>query len=602
MKKLFLVVILLTLVSCGEIIEEKDTLFLEDKKCDSVFTIWEVDKTSLKVKGVVVSDDIKIVSSPMAGNIDYLNCEAWEEVSDSTVIAKISPDFNNPNIINLSIQKWSLANQKINLQSVKTSTIASFDIQIASLDKQILSLKEQIILLEKNISLTKKSASLNKNDLEKQIISLQDSISTLQTNLELSKKSKQEALEKIDINREGLLTNIKNISKDNLLKIDEIFWVTTENKDLNDKYDTYISAKNSGLRDEVENEFRRLNLLNIDNLDDEEISIFLWNLIVLNGNTGDSVKESIVNISLTQAQIDSFYYIFLNYSNSLAEVKNNWDGLENSKASIATGYDTQISSLQSQINTSRTSLENMQTNKLDSTDVSLELQLSNLESQSKTLDSNLTSLLSQLANLEMTKQTQVLNLDNQILQINQSINSLSTNLSARSIYANISGRVKQKVSSSWNSVGINSPLCQIIPSKESTKIKIYSPIELNIWDTLIFIFKEDAYEIIIENVLIYKDPATQNYVYESNYLDKDYFKDGEILSLSFNNISLNENEVIKNEIIKIPVGYIKNKMNGNFVKVSSGSTFVEREVVLWDINGSLVEIEEGLERVLKICK
>jgi len=621
-KILILISLIFIITSCWE--EEKKIEIVEKEQtvCESPFQIGEIDKTSLKLKWVIVSDDIKTISSPMAGTLTYLNCEAWKKVYNKTLIAKVSPDFNNPNIINLSIQKWSLVGQKNNLESVKNSTSASFDTQLSSLDKQIKSLWEQKIILEKNIELTKKSSNLWQNDLKKQIESLKNNLSgleknriNLENNLELSKTWEKESLEKIEISKKSLLTNILTISKDNLLKIDEIFWITNENKRLNDKYDDYLWKKDSVLLNKIRTDFKELNSINISNLSDEEISIFLWNLISLNENVQKSIKKSIENIYFTQTQIDTFYKIFLTYWNNLTEIKNNWDSLDNSIKSIKTNYATaisnlksQISSLESQIKTTKTNIENLETNKIASTEVSLDLQLSNIEAQLKTIDSNLENLISQKSNLKSTKKTQILNLDNQILQINQSINSLNTNLSARNIYAKLNGTVKQKISSSWNSVWINTPICQIIPNTKSTKIKIYSPIELNMWDKLIFEFNNQNYEIIIENILTYKDPATQNYVYESNYLDKKYFKDWEILSLTFNNpnpLSGAIDEKVPDKgfrVIKIPVWYIKNKIDWNFVKTSSGSIIIEKEVKLWDINWNFIEIESWMENIVEICR
>lgn len=608
-KIIILILTLFLLTSCWEEELENNDILVSSESCEWSYIIWESDKTSLKLKWVIVSDEIKTIVSPMAWTIDFLDCEAWKKVSNDTLISKVSPDFNNPNIINLTIQKWSLNNQKSNLKAVQTSTVSSFDIQISSLDNQILSLKEQIVLLENNAVLTTKSSNLNKSDIEKQITTLQDSLVTLKSNLNLAKKGKIDALEKIDITRNSLYTNIKTLSIDNLLKIDEIFWITYENRDLNDKYDDYLWTKDSILKQEIENEFKTLNLRlsNVNNLSDIEISIFLWELVKLNEKTRKSVKESIININLTQLQVDSFYNIFLLYWNNLTEIKNSWDSLDNSKSSITTNYDTQILWLEGQIKTSETNLENMKVNKLGSTDVSLDLQLSSLDGQIKTLNTNLNSLLSQKSNLEATKRTQVLNLDNQILQINQSIDSLNTNLSSRNIYANISWTIKQKMGSIWNNIWINTPLCQIIPDDKSTKIKIYSPQELDSWDKLVFEFNGIIHDVTIENVLVYKDSSTQNYIYESNYLDQDYFKEWEILSLSFENkfnsgSLIQENWLDKIQDIKIPVSYIKNKIDWNFVKAQTESWILEKEVNLWIINGDFIDISSWLEWVSEVCR
>ena len=487
-KKIIIILVLLFIfTSCSDKLEKNDSLSLENTKCESWFQIWEIDKTSFKVKWVVVSDDIKTVSSPMAGTIDYLYCEAWMDVNSNTLIAKISPDFNNPNIINLSIQKWSLVNQKTNLESVKISTISSFDIQISSLENQIINLKDQIKIIEKNTILTKESSGLSKNDLEKQILSLDQTLISLKNNLELLLKSRDEALKKLDISGQTLVINIKSSIWDNLLKIDEVFWITNANKDLNDEYDDYLSAKNTSLKNKVENIFRELNNLfkDIGELNNEEISKFLWDLIELDKLSRDAIKESIVNVHFTQIQIDSYYSLFLNYGNNISTLKDSLDSLDNTINSTKTNYDIQISSLENQIAISITGLDNLKTNKIDSVDVWLDLQLSWLDSQLKTLNSNLDNLLSSKSNLQATKETQILNLKNQILQIDQNIDSLNTNLSARNIYAEVSWIVKQKISSKWNNVWINASICQIIPNTNSTKIKIYSPIELSIWDKLI---------------------------------------------------------------------------------------------------------------------
>jgi hypothetical protein len=162
----------------------------------------------------------------------------------------------------------------------------------------------------------------------------------------------------------------------------------------------------------------------------------------------------------------------------------------------------------------------------------------------------------------------------------------------------------------WNNVWINTPICHIIPSTNSTKIKIYSPVELEIWDKLIFNFNGDDFEVIIENVLVYKDPITQNYIYDSNYLDKNYFKDWEILSLNFDKEEIIETKIddkleenkkeLKN--IKIPVSYVKNKIDWNFVKINFGSWIIEVKVELWEINWDFIEIKNWLEEVNEVCR
>ncbi len=591
MKKILVLVLLWGLLfSCSkdnENINNNTSSF--KNSCVESYSIWNYDKNNLLLKWVIVSDETKNITSPIWWVVSYLNCDAWKKVSKNTLIAQVKPDFNNPNIINLTIQKSSLLSQKANIESLKNNTISN-------LDNQIKSTKEQIKILEKNIDLTKKSSNLSRKDLGKQIKWLQDTLKSLENNLELLKKAKKEALDKIAISEQSLLVNIKNISWDNLLKVDEIFWITEDNENKNDRYEDFLSAKNRELLLKVESDFTKLNdiLPNIDNLSNNEISSFLSWMLVLDQNARDAVKESIVNVNLPQTQIDAFYTIFLNYTNSLSEIKNSWDSLENSRASIETNYDTQISSLENQIDTTKNNLENLQTNKVWSVDTWLELQLSNLESQLKTLKTN-------LDNLESSKKSQIINFDNQIVQLESSINSLNSSLAIRNIYSWVDWVIKQKLVSVWNNIWAWIPLCQIIPNNKSTKVKIYSPIELNIWDKLIFELNWEKYEIIIENALVYKDAITQNFVYESNYLDRKYFKEGEIITLKFSN---NNNDKVKidNKNILVPVSYIENKIDWNFVKIKTQTWVLEKKVKLWDINWTMVEVIDWLKDVNQICK
>jgi len=601
MKKIFILsIILFTLVSCWTTEENNTTNDLSNKvECKDAYSLNTVNKADLKLKWVIITDDLKTVASPMAWIVDVLNCDAWKQVYPNTLIAKILPDFNNPSVASLSIQKSSLVSQKVNLESMRSTTISNFDSQIADL-------KEQIAITEKNIDLTKKSSSLSKNDLNKQVQTLEDTLKSLETTLDLTLKSKTDALEKIDISRTSLLTNLKSIGRDNLLKIDETFWFTEENKDLNNSFEDFLSAKNTALLNTLKTEFFSVNnrFIDIDNLSDSDISTLLWDLVQLDVDARTAMKDSVANVYLPQTQIDSLYTLFLNYWNNLADIKNGWDSLDNSRSSTITTFDTQIASLQNQIDTTKTSLDNLKTNKIGSVDVGLDLQLSTLDSALKTLNTNLKNLLS-------TKESQVLSLDNQILQVKQSIDSLNTSLSVRNVYANIEWTIKQKNTSLWNNVWVNTPLCQIYPSSQSTKIKIYSPVELNMWDKLVFDFWWESYEVMIENVLVYKDPITQNYIYESNYLNNsELFKDGEILSLKFTDTN-NDEEVVENEIEEnivnektnnIPVKYVINKINWNFLKVNTSTWVVIKKVQLWAINWNTVEILEWLDWVNEICK
>lgn len=597
MKKIYLLLtLLLFLYSCSN---EKwnnvvnNNIKWENKiQCRKAFSFWSIDKNNLHLKWVVISDEIKNITSPIPGIISYLDCNPGNKVNKNTIIAKITPDFNNPNISNLVIQKNSLINQKNNIASLKQNTIFNFNNQISDI-------KGQITILKKNIELSKKSSLLNKQDLNKQISWLKDTIDSLNKNLDLLKKSKQDSLNKINISKKTLLTNIKNTLGDNLIQIDTVFWITSDYLHKNDTFEAYLSVKKTSLINEIKTNFYLVNnkTKDLSKLDDNEISLLLWNFIKLDELAQDAMNNSVANIRLPQTKIDWLYKTFLNYTKSITTLKSSWDSIENSIKTTNTNYDTQITSLENQINSSNTTLKNLQTNKIWSIDTWLELQLSTLDSQLKTLQTNLN-------NLEINKKNQILNLDNQLIQLEQSIKSINSNLSVKTIYSNVDWVINKRNISRWNTIAPWISICQILPVKKSLKIKIYSPIKLNLWDKLFFYINKNKYDIFIKNSLIYKDQLTQNYIYESNYLNNLDIKNWDILDLSYESKDKKEYKQtdIKNKIISVPISYIINKINWNFIKVMTNSWVLEKEVKLWDINWKNIEIISWLNWINTICK
>lgn len=592
MKKIYLLFILFFILSScsnnnwNNIVDRK--IKWENKiQCIEPFNIWDIDKTNLHFKWVVISDEIKNITSPIPGIISYLNCNPWSKVNKNTIIAKITPDFNNPNISNLVIQKNSLINQKNNIDSLKQNTILNFDNQISDI-------KGQINILNKNIELSKKSSLLNKQDLNKQISWLKDTIDSLNKNLELLKKTKQDSLNKINISKKSLLINIKNILRDNLIQVDTIFWITSDYIHKNDSFEAYLSAKKISLINEIKTNFyvvnnnKDLSTLNID-----DISLLLWNMINLDELVQDAMNNSVANIRLPQTKIDWLYKTFLSYTKSITTLKSSWDSIDNSIKITNANYNTQITNLENQINSSNITLKNLETNKIGSIDNWLELQLSTLNSQLKTLETNLN-------NLETNKKNQILNFNNQLIQLEQSIKSINSNLNVKTIYSNTYWVINKRNISKWNIVAPWISICQILPNKKSLKVKIYSPIKINIWDKLWFTFNKKQYSIFIENSLVYKDQLTQNYIYESNYLDKLNIKTWDILDLTYK--SKNKKQDLRNKKIIVPLSYIINKINWNFVKIITKTGSLEKEVKLWDINWKDIEIISWLNWINTICK
>ncbi len=682
MKKIFILFILsFSLVSCNtEEITKKTKTDKNTKTCLSPYKLDSKISSDTKLKGTVIASENNVVVSPVLGKITYLNCIAWKTVYPKTLIAKITPDYNDPNIKNLKSQKIDLNTQKINLQAQianirnnKVSTSNSFDIQIANVDTQISSVKSQIDILKKNIENTEKTGKVNLSDLDVQINSLKNQISILKQNIantkksswvnisdleaqsktlqdsikklvnqrEILKKSEKTEIEKLEVSKNNMIISLKNTLKDNFKIIDEIFWVTKDNRDLNDKFQDYLSAENISYKLQVEKDFLKLfyKQYKIDEMSDSELSVYINDIINLNNLAWKAVNTSIDNVYFTQTRIDGLYKMFLWYSNNLANLKTSFDNFPESKKVLKNNFENQINSLENVVETSKNNLANLEKNKRDSVWIAWDVQVLNLESQLKTLESNLKNLeenkknaakigtktqilnqQSQLKSLEsnldnlysnkknliQNKKTSLSSLDNQVSQLKNSITwietnikAINTNLSPVLLYSWVTWKVKQKFVSALNRIWPNVQICSIEPSWDNFKIKIFSPIELNIWTKLNFEFDWEKYETSITNVLSYKDQMTKNFVYESDYIDSTIFKTWEVLELK-----LDKNfKVVKIDNIKnIPVSYVINRIEGKYLKVEDNSKIIERKVETGDISWDYIEIISDLKWVNEVCK
>jgi hypothetical protein len=89
----------------------------------------------------------------------------------------------------------------------------------------------------------------------------------------------------------------------------------------------------------------------------------------------------------------------------------------------------------------------------------------------------------------------------------------------------------------------------------------------------------------IQYELPYKDPVTQNYIYE--IIDPNIkVKEGDRLTVQFFQ-KMESNEV------RVPVSFVFSKLDGNYIRIQGWSGFVETKVDLGDINGTLVRVMSG---------
>jgi len=494
-----------------------DTGSKKEITCSNIYIIWSWKSEEATLKAKVVSNKIKNVLANNGWIITYLNCNLWINVKTKTLVAKIKPDWSDPNIKNLVNQKRSLETQIQNTKNIIYSTKSNFASQLKSLNIQKSNLKTQIDILTQNLAKLKQQKKYWVWDITTQIHTLKTQLQDLENSKAKLEESKQADITKLKKSINNTTSSSKSFLTNVFLKIDETFGITDKNKHKNDAFESYLSAKNTSLKEKIKNDFLNLNNWIPNENDYEAWSEYLEKVHKLVVIVKQAVSNSVSSRVLPQTTINWWYSMFSQYDTSLLTFKTNIDNLTQSLKTVKNNYDTQILNLQTQINATKNNIGNLWENKLGSYTSSIDVQINQIQSQLDNTKSSLSNVLSQIDSLKSQENIQVKQLSSQLSSLNTSLRNIITNLSVQSIYAGVDWKIKLKKVAEWNKVWPNSLLCQIIPNKSSLKLQVYTNNLLNTdnWYVVVDVNSQKC-KLNILSLLPYKDPVTQNNIYETD--------------------------------------------------------------------------------------
>lgn len=598
-KNIIILIIISTLTSCW--IENETEQTNEDIVIEyDSFIVWWTSLKSRNLQWNILSNNSITKASWIAWNITKLNCEAWKVVYPKTLIATITPDYTNPNIKSLLTSRDSLNLQLQNLKWIKLSTINNLDTQISTLVSSISSTNNGLNLALENYEMLVKQKGLTSSDLGTQLETLEEQLVNLIKQKDLLNKSKKEELEKLNNSLENLKTTSYNTIWDILLYIDELYWVTNENRDKNDKFDNYLWVKDSSLKNKVKTDFRNLNNIDYRTLSWDELSEYQNKLNDLIKLTNSSVKKSIVSVgSLTETDITTHYNTLLWYSNWLLTIKTNLDTIIKNKSTIENTYDGQIAWLSTNIDSLKWNIDNLKNNKTQSALLSLDVNITNLKSQINSLENGVVTLDNNLKSLKENKQITIKQLDNQVLTLTQNIDKLNIGLSPQYIYAWITWKISNSFTYLNTSVWPWVPICGILADwKNTLKMSVSSANKLIDWY---------IYSVVLNNNIIFtwsilsalpiKDIRTQNYIYEK-VLENDFWfivwdKVNVVIDYPENNTEFNG---LSNDIIEVPIEYVIPRLDWYFVKFKDLDWNIkEKNITIWEVSLPNIQVIDWVE-------
>lgn len=535
------------------------------------------------VYGSVIADNINTILSSVGWSVDVINCQPWNTVKKWDLIAQIIPVQEDVTFKNSLLLEKSLKGQLTRLFDSYKSTSQNFEIQADTLKKQKENNIKQLEILNQNLENFMKQKLLSSWDINIQTQTLEAQLKALQIDKEK--------------NVWRALSNLENVKKQNLntladafKKIDEIFGITDANKTKNDAFEIYLSAKNTSLKTQVENEFYRLYTIfsTINTKSDPEISQYLFDAANLLKIASDAVNNSIssstfpqVSTSPTIPSIDWFYATFNGLSNSLLASKTSFDNVYLSYDSLVNNYDNQI-------NTMTLTLQNLKSNKTDMTNINLDTQINNSISQINNLELAIKTANDQINSAVNSKVIQLNTLSSQSFNLQQNYDTVKNNINWEKLYAGVDWIIKSKYITQWNKIWPNILVCQISPSRiNNLKIQLFSSIEMELLSDLEFYNKDKLLWIAkLQYELPFKDNVTQNYIYEITNFDFQV-REWDRLTIKFDK-ALNIDE------LRIPLEYVMPRLDWDYVKLKKWTKNIEIKITLWDIDGWFVKIVDGL--------
>ena len=604
------IIILLSLVfflsSCSSYEIQNENLTQNkttDLKCSKNFQVWEINYANLKLKWIIETENVQNITSSRDGILSFLDCESGEKINSKTLIAEVTPDYDSPVTKSLISQKDSLYNQILNIENIIIQTKSNFSVQINSLQKQQIDIEDQIETQNINLSNLEKQKKSWIWDLGTQKKSLEEQKINLEKQKDLLNKSEEDEIKKLETNIKNTKIQTKNLIWTILIQVDELYWITDKNKDLNDNFEIYIWIENSSLRSKIKSDFLEINNdfeKSLEKTDEDFLFYVDWVTDILE-NVKINIKDSVPSSSFSQTQIDNYYNLFVSHTNNLLTSKNTLEWFIKNLTTTKNNYNSNIQTIQTQIDSIKTSIWNIDENKIDSYTSWIDSQINNLKVQISNLKTNINNISSQIESLASQENIQISNYKNQIISFENSIKNIDIQVSPLKIYSWKSGIIKQKQASIWNKIIPQTSLCQIIQEFDSYKMKIYSPVELLIWQEISFKFQDQEINSKILRASQSKDSLTQNYIYESDYLNLENIKEQEIFQVDIKNSG--QIKTNSNSKIYIPVDFIINKLDWYYLRKKDWNWFIKEEKIdIWTIDWNMVEIKSWIIEGELICR
>ena len=408
--------------------------------------------------------------------------------------------------------QFASAKQMLNsLQGMYKNTEKMFDAQIRSMQAKVLQAKTAMEGMKTWVGDTQKITKEQLATAEKQVEQAKVGLETAKTNLEHTKQVLKQKEKDIYSNSKNAIAQTKILLNNFLVFVDQLFGVSDKNKHKNDAFESYLSAKNTSLKEDIKNDWLQLNekyenwkqktdtlLIDINNsnsvVDDENLKQRIYDnlkqtrdLLVLSRKLADKVftaiDSSVASRVFTQQMINQYKQQATAFQNNIesALLTAKWNFLMWVKGSIQNienfkkQYQMQLDLLEKKYQLAQTQYETAKQT-YEQYKAMTEWKLNEVDTKYKVAKKQYEEALKWLQALKEQKAAQLSQIKSQIDQVRWNKNLAAVNLWNIKLYAPYDGVITKKMANIGQVVWAWTPVYEIANPK-SLKWVFYVPVE-----------------------------------------------------------------------------------------------------------------------------
>jgi len=331
MKKIFIITIIVTSLLLSSCNQDKEIVIKKN------YSTWVVFSGAINLNNSYIwyikwKDTVNL-SPKIGGRITNIYVKEWDYVEKWVLLAKLD---------SLEPKTWysSAINIIKTLNNIKRDTSILFDKQIKQTEENI----KQLNTLKK----WSKNTIIDTNNIT------DNRLESMKISVDIAKSTLENTNNILQIKKDNIYKNSKSaivwsiILDINIINFsDSLLWVTDKNKNLNNSFKTYLSAKNTSFLKQAETKFIKANKLYLDykKYYDENIDWKKPNkeIILIWLNKWEKVAEELKTLlsiiyNVLDNSIENVYFTLNTINNYKTKISTFWTDIESSLLTVSWNF------------------------------------------------------------------------------------------------------------------------------------------------------------------------------------------------------------------------------------------------------------------------